>query len=138
MIAIWDKLPAWVRWILFFPVSVFLGLIAGMILITVSLLTAIEPFFVEAVHAAAVSLFVIYFVFLLAPKFNLKLAIATAALRNSCLLLMLIAPAMIYIRGGTPDFTWDLYCKPLLVELWVLFLNVALIMKIAKKGLASS
>jgi hypothetical protein len=120
--------------VLFFPVSVFLGLIAGMILITISLLISIEPFFVEAVHTSAVSLSTIYFVFLLAPKFNLKLAIVTAALRNSCLLLMLIAPAMIYIRGGTPDFTWDLYCKPLLVELLVLFWNVGLIMKIAKRA----
>lgn len=132
MTNLWDSLPVWLRWILFIPFSILIGITAGLL---VSIINGIWPeaeFIDRAVRFSAISFATIFCLTYTAPKGGLYFGLAYFAIRLSVFAIFAARGILAVTRAEAAELTWRTYYSPALTELIVCLVSAALIWQLRK------
>ncbi|MCK5014566.1 MAG: hypothetical protein KAS66_12165 [Candidatus Omnitrophica bacterium] len=120
---LWNKIPAFLRWLLLFPIYLLITCVIGLV-VRITVLTGGLPLpvfnLVFPPLMAVISLFLMYH---LAPATKLKLLIALISLR-ALLIPLFVFGFYMHFQGADIDISWNEWWSPFIGEILTLVASI--------------
>lgn len=120
----YNKLPEWLRWIIFLPISTILSVIFWLILDIAARDMGAFEFVLEIAHPVFFQIFFLLFVFYTVPRGKLKWVLALIIVRSLFLVVFIAQPILIFL-GANLKYDWT-FVKELTGEIITLIASIKL------------
>lgn len=119
----WEKIPAFIRWILLFPIAFLIVAIAG-IIIRISILAGGLPLPVfNLVFPPIMAVIYLFIMYILAPSIKFKLIIVLIILRSLFIPIFLVGFYFSF-QGIEIDMSWNAQWAPFIGEIITLIASI--------------
>lgn len=118
----YNKLPEWLRWVLFLPISFLFSIILWFFMNSAGRYIGAYEFVLAILHPTIVQVLFLILIFYTVPKSKLKWVIAFIVLR-SLFLVFFIAQFILSLLGTEMIYDW-IFFKELIGEILTLFASI--------------
>jgi len=129
----YNGLPEWLRWMLFFPVSLIISVVAWFAIASSARMAGAFAFVLAILHPAIVQVLFLLFVFYTIPRFQLESVLVFIVLRSSLLIFFIASPILSFL-GEEQIYDW-IFVKELSGEVLTLVASLWFYKELKNKDL---